>query len=220
MHPEFAPVAFIAAFSLLLPLPWHWRARNVATLSLVIWLFVCNIIYAVDAVIWRDNVKIVVPVWCDISASGFRVAILEQRLIHCDSYENHYWRQLCPSFCLSLHLHSPRTGVFDQARTHHHYGQTAPPNFRSHHVFCAAYVIYGTSYVRSTLCCKCWLIDFPDYVVQGHRFDIIEEYGCRPTTYFSIPSLFLVWIPPMVLSLAALVFAGLCPQYPVPRSSC
>ena len=67
LHPEFAPIAFIAAFSLLVPLPWHWRAGNVATLAIILWLFISNIIYAVDAIIWGDNVDIVVPVWCDIS---------------------------------------------------------------------------------------------------------------------------------------------------------
>lgn len=48
-----------------------------------------------------------------------------------------------------------------------------------------------------------------DYVVQGHRFDIIEGYGCRPTTYFSIAALFIVWIPPILMAIAALIFAGL-----------
>ncbi|KIM42058.1 hypothetical protein M413DRAFT_445229 [Hebeloma cylindrosporum] len=47
------------------------------------------------------------------------------------------------------------------------------------------------------------------YVVQGHRFDIIEDYGCRPTTYFSIPAIFIVWIPPILLAIGALVYAGL-----------
>ncbi len=70
MHPEFAPIAFIAAFSLLFPLPWHWRARNVATLCIIGWFFVMNIIFAVNAIIWANNVDIVAPVWCDISMCG------------------------------------------------------------------------------------------------------------------------------------------------------
>jgi pheromone a factor receptor len=69
MHPEFAPVAFIAAFSLFLALPWHWRAGNVATLSIIAWLFTINIIFAVDALIWGDSTAIVAAVWCDISES-------------------------------------------------------------------------------------------------------------------------------------------------------
>lgn len=50
---------------------------------------------------------------------------------------------------------------------------------------------------------------FLDYIVQGHRFDIIEGYGCRPTTYFSIPAIFIVWIPPILLSIIAIVYSGL-----------
>ena len=54
-----------------------------------------------------------------------------------------------------------------------------------------------------------FISDFmPDYIVQGHRFDIIEDFGCRAADYVSIPEFFLVWFPPMVLSLATLVFAG------------
>lgn len=67
MHPEFPPVAFLAALSLLLTLPWHWRAQNVATLSIIAWLFILNVVYGVDAMIWANNVNIVIPVWCDIS---------------------------------------------------------------------------------------------------------------------------------------------------------
>ncbi|KAG6839253.1 Pheromone B beta 1 receptor [Blastosporella zonata] len=47
------------------------------------------------------------------------------------------------------------------------------------------------------------------FVVQGHRFDIIEQYGCRPTTYFSIPSIFIVWLPPLLASAASFVYSGL-----------
>jgi pheromone a factor receptor len=68
MYPEFAPVAFLSAFSLALPLPWHWRARNVATLSIMFWLFITNMIYGIDAVIWGDSIDIVATVWCDICA--------------------------------------------------------------------------------------------------------------------------------------------------------
>jgi pheromone a factor receptor len=66
MHTELPVGAFIAAFAVLIPLPWHWRARNVPTLSLIAWLFASNIIIGINAIIWAGNVNIVVPVWCDI----------------------------------------------------------------------------------------------------------------------------------------------------------
>ncbi|KZP27528.1 fungal pheromone STE3G-protein-coupled receptor [Athelia psychrophila] len=67
MHPELPIGAFLAAILCLIPLPWHWRARNVSTISLIAWLFISNIIYGVDAIIWRDSAVILVPVWCDIT---------------------------------------------------------------------------------------------------------------------------------------------------------
>ncbi len=47
-----------------------------------------------------------------------------------------------------------------------------------------------------------------DYIVQGHRFDIIEQFGCRPSIYNSLASLFLIWIPPLLFSIGAGVFSG------------
>lgn len=71
MHAEFPYIAFLAASLVLVPLPWHWRAGNVATLSMIVWLFAVNIIYGVDALIWSRNVEVVAPVWCDISKFTF-----------------------------------------------------------------------------------------------------------------------------------------------------
>ena len=68
--PVVMPVgAFIAAFVILLPIPWLWRARNTSMLSLIAWLFVLNTIYGINAVIWNGNA---IPLerfhtWCDIS---------------------------------------------------------------------------------------------------------------------------------------------------------
>ena len=61
--------AFIGAVLVLIPLPSHWRARNYATISLVAWLFVVNLIYGINSTIWNDNIGIRLLVWCDISAS-------------------------------------------------------------------------------------------------------------------------------------------------------
>lgn len=66
MHPELAVGAFLASALVLVPLPWHWRARNTATLSIIAWLFVENLTYAINTLIWSGSVDEVVPVWCDI----------------------------------------------------------------------------------------------------------------------------------------------------------
>ncbi|KAF8512956.1 fungal pheromone STE3G-protein-coupled receptor [Hysterangium stoloniferum] len=47
------------------------------------------------------------------------------------------------------------------------------------------------------------------YVVQGHRFDIYEDYGCWPHTVNMLPSYFLVWIWPIVIGIISLVYGSL-----------
>ncbi|KAF8143232.1 hypothetical protein K438DRAFT_1876459 [Mycena galopus ATCC 62051] len=37
------------------------------------------------------------------------------------------------------------------------------------------------------------------YISKGHRFDIIQHFGCRPTTYISLPAILLVWAPHLVV---------------------
>lgn len=48
----------------------------------------------------------------------------------------------------------------------------------------------------------------PDYIVQGHSYNIVQYIGCQPTTYVSIPGIFIVWLPPLLLSLGTFVYAG------------
>jgi len=47
-----------------------------------------------------------------------------------------------------------------------------------------------------------------DYVVQGHRYNIIQYIGCRATTYISIPGLLIIHVPPLLLSVGTSVYAG------------
>ncbi len=67
-NPALPITAFIGAILVLFPLPSHWRARNYATISLIAWLFVIDIIYGINSAIWNDNIRIQLLVWCDISA--------------------------------------------------------------------------------------------------------------------------------------------------------
>ena len=60
---------------------------------------------------------------------------------------------------------------------------------------------------------RCNDILLPDYIVQGHRFNIIETIGCVPTYYLSIPSIFIISIPPLALSLLGLIYGGQSPTH-------
>ncbi|KAF7375579.1 Pheromone receptor Rcb2 B44 [Mycena sanguinolenta] len=60
--------AFLACALLLVPLPWHWRAGNTPTLSMIAWLFTSNLTYGINAIIWSGSVDNIAPVWCDIAS--------------------------------------------------------------------------------------------------------------------------------------------------------
>ncbi|PPR02536.1 hypothetical protein CVT24_001962 [Panaeolus cyanescens] len=174
LHPELAPVAIISALSLFLPLPWHWRSRNVATLSLILWLFLSNIVFGVNALMWSEGVRIRAAIWCDISTKliiGANVAL--------------------PTACLCICIHLEQVASVRHAHT--------SIGAKRRRQWFEAVMCFGLPMVFMAL----------HYIVQGHRFDIIEGYGCRPTTYYSIPGIFIVWLPPVVISSIAIVFAGL-----------
>ena len=47
-----------------------------------------------------------------------------------------------------------------------------------------------------------------DYVVQGHRFDILEDIGCYPVIYNTLPAYFLYFLWPVLLGAVSFVFSG------------
>ncbi|KZT37710.1 STE3-domain-containing protein [Sistotremastrum suecicum HHB10207 ss-3] len=47
------------------------------------------------------------------------------------------------------------------------------------------------------------------YIVQGHRYDIFEGYGCWPTTYNTVPAYPLVFMWPILLGTLSLVYCVL-----------
>ncbi|KAJ7655339.1 GPCR fungal pheromone mating factor [Mycena rosella] len=46
-------------------------------------------------------------------------------------------------------------------------------------------------------------------IVQGHRFDIYEDFGCNPAIYLSVPSIIILDVPPLVAAALALVYCSL-----------
>ncbi|KAB5589596.1 Pheromone B beta 1 receptor [Ceratobasidium theobromae] len=47
------------------------------------------------------------------------------------------------------------------------------------------------------------------YIVQPNRFDVYEDFGCDVSYVPSILAIFIVAIPPVIISLGALVYAGI-----------
>ena len=68
-YPQLPAGALITAVLVLIPLPLHWRTRNVATIAIITWLFAVDIVSAVNAIIWTRNLSQSTAVWCDICTS-------------------------------------------------------------------------------------------------------------------------------------------------------
>jgi len=47
------------------------------------------------------------------------------------------------------------------------------------------------------------------YVVQGHRYDIVEDIGCVPNVYYSWPALVVIYVPPLAVAVVSLVYASI-----------
>ncbi|KAJ7182532.1 Rcb2.42 [Mycena crocata] len=170
MHPELAVGAFLASALVLVPLPWHWRARNIATLSIIAWLFVANLTLAINSIIWSNSINVVVPVWCDIVTKlevGSTAAL--------------------PACCLSLAIQLWRVS------------HAAPTRHKRGILILDLFLCWGYPTITMIL----------HYVIQGHRFDIVEDFGCRPTTYISLPAILLFYAPITIVVVLIFIFSGL-----------
>ncbi|KIR60340.1 hypothetical protein I314_03631 [Cryptococcus bacillisporus CA1873] len=67
LHPDYPFWNLIALVLVLLPAPWHWRAHNIATVSLIVWLTFANLCGFINTIIWSGSYADKSPVWCDIT---------------------------------------------------------------------------------------------------------------------------------------------------------
>jgi hypothetical protein len=65
LHPERPLFAFAAALLILAPTPWHWKTRNIATLSMIAWIFMDNVLLGINSSIWAGHSRILAVGWCD-----------------------------------------------------------------------------------------------------------------------------------------------------------
>jgi hypothetical protein len=65
-YPEIPVLSAIVVVLLFVPLPSQLRARNIATLTLIVSTFLGSIITIVNTLVWNGNTRNVAPVWCDI----------------------------------------------------------------------------------------------------------------------------------------------------------
>lgn len=145
MHAELPVAAFVAAGLVLVPLPWHWRARNIATVSITIWLFVSNIVYAINSIIWAGNVAASALVWCDISKFDL------SHVLHCflrTSSNKATNRSQHGSACmLPMYMHSSGTNRLRSSSTHLPFEQGPVHDLRCCALLGDAHGLHGTSCV-------------------------------------------------------------------------
>ncbi|CAE6435196.1 unnamed protein product [Rhizoctonia solani] len=58
----------LAIISVLLPISWHWKAKNTGTLIYIGWIVVANLNVMINTIVWRGTWEDLAPAWCTISA--------------------------------------------------------------------------------------------------------------------------------------------------------
>ncbi|KAF9441475.1 fungal pheromone STE3G-protein-coupled receptor [Macrolepiota fuliginosa MF-IS2] len=172
VHYELPVFAFLAAFLVLVPLPSHWRARNVATLAIIAWLFAVDIVYGINAIIWADSFHNVAPIWCDIAT----------KIIVGASYA-------LPISTMCICKHLERVSSSRKASFGH--------NDRRRRIIFEGVMCFGLPLIFMAL----------HYIVQGHRFDIIEITGCQPAIYISVQAMLIIWLPQLLFSIITMIYA-------------
>ncbi|EJF59107.1 fungal pheromone STE3G-protein-coupled receptor, partial [Dichomitus squalens LYAD-421 SS1] len=67
-YPAFPVLAFLGAFVVLVPFPWHLQAWNAGTCLFMIWTAIACLNLGINSIVWNNNVINFAPVWCDISS--------------------------------------------------------------------------------------------------------------------------------------------------------
>ncbi|KAJ7156294.1 GPCR fungal pheromone mating factor [Mycena filopes] len=161
--PAISFIAFILAF---IPLLLHRKSRNIPLLSIIAWLALSDLIYALNSTIWAGNESLVALVWCDITTKlkiGGDIAL--------------------PASAFALALQVYRITL-----------QKSRLGMPLELGICVGFP---------------FLIMVLHTIVQGHRFDIYEDFGCNPAIYLSTPSIFILDLPPLIAATLALCFCGL-----------
>ena len=66
MYPLYPVVGAIACTLCAIPIPAHWRAGNIATISLGLWVLGMNIIFWIGTICWHGTLANPYPIWGDI----------------------------------------------------------------------------------------------------------------------------------------------------------
>ncbi|KAF8629344.1 hypothetical protein AX15_003495 [Amanita polypyramis BW_CC] len=172
MHIELPILSFTLAALVATSLVIRRVREDIAALSFVSWLFICNFVHGINAVSWAGNSHLHALVWCDIATKlvlGTMIAL--------------------PASCLCI--------------------------MRKSEFFASSRPFPSMSRARTWI-----IIDLVSCVVvpilymlmhlffQGHRFDLLQDYGCSASVYPATISVVFMWLPPLVCCIAVFVFCG------------
>ena len=66
-YPLFPVVAFLGFVLSFVPFSWHLQAWNAGTCMYMFWAGLASLVQFVNSIVWHDNARNPIPVWCDIS---------------------------------------------------------------------------------------------------------------------------------------------------------
>ncbi|OCF59121.1 hypothetical protein L486_03622 [Kwoniella mangroviensis CBS 10435] len=177
-HPDYPFWSFISTVLVLLPLPWHIRARNIATLSLIFWLVLANVVTFVNTIVWAGNFRDHNPIWCDISS---RVLLLiVYALPACSLAQMRRLESVASTRRSIISSRDRKRRIIEE--------------------------------ITICLVLPC-LFAALYHIVQGHRYDIVENIGCVTPIYMSIPAVIIRFVVPGTIAVASIVFAVLAVRW-------
>ncbi|KAI0246664.1 GPCR fungal pheromone mating factor [Lactifluus subvellereus] len=68
MRLELPGFSFLSTALLILILPGQVHSYSILSVSIMAWLFLCNLIHGINSVLWSGNQAVHAPAWCDISS--------------------------------------------------------------------------------------------------------------------------------------------------------
>nr|BDD37078.1 pheromone receptor [Rhizopogon roseolus] len=165
----FTLFAFLGFLCCMIPLPWHLEAWNTGTCLYMIWTGLACLIQFINSIVWRSNVTNWAPVWCDIC--------------------RHF---LSSKFMIGASVALPACSLCINRRLYHIASVSSVTKTRAQKrrdIMTDLAIGLGIPVLEMIL----------HYIVQGHRFNIIEEVGCYPDTYNTPPAYALVFAWPMII---------------------
>nr|AVI69656.1 pheromone receptor [Cyclocybe aegerita] len=209
-YPAFPIFAFLGFFLPLVPLPWHLEALNSGTCFFIMWSSLACLNQFVNSVVWAKNVLNHAPWWCEISIRimmGASVGIP------------------AASLCINRRLYKIATvqaATITLAEVTSIGSQYLPflTNQQKHRailidslicvLFPLIYIALRMFAVSAPQFYKAKQLTFlPEYVVQGHRFNLLEDIGCYPALYNTLLTFFISSMWPLLLGLVSAVYCVL-----------